>query len=1377
MMSAFERVSRAGGQSEMILVAGYSGIGKSAIVNEIHKPIAKQRGYFIAGKFDQLNRSIPYASMILAFQELVRQLLTESESQLVRWRAELGLALGSNGQIIVDVIPEVALIIGEQPPLRPLGPAETKNRWNRTFQSFIRVFATEDRPLVVFLDDLQWADAASLNLLSVVVGDPEIHHLLMIGAYRDNEVDATHPLMIMLSELGDARSRVRTITLKPLAPAHVNQLVADTLGAGEDRCRPLSALLTQKTHGNPFFLIQLLTGIHQRGYLRFDDARGDWRWDLGELLDLGITENVVELMVGKIRELDASTQRVLELAACIGNQFDLETLSRIHRKSMPVTAAELWGALEAGLVVPTSDDYKVTQFLDELSGLSVSYKFLHDRVQQASTALLAEPERKRIHLDLAELRLQATPEGELEEHIYDVVSHLNLGADLLLDQERRYLAAELNLRAARRARQSMAYEPALACLHAGIAFLGEGSWETRYDLSLSLYTDLVDVEYLTLHFDRAEAAANLVLGRARSVLETIRVYETRIQFYVSQNKMHEAIDTVLEVLRVLEIPVDQSLPADLRVESLAELGEMTDPRMLAAMRILMASMPAVYIANPGLLPAISFTMVRLTVEHGTSRTAPYAYALYALIQSGVLGNFAVGYQFGKLALALLEKVEAAEIESKVYALVYIFVSHWNEHVNGTLEGLLHGIRVGLNTGDVEYAGYNAVHYSTYSFFIGEELDAVDPRMKQYVDLSEQLRQEYGIYYIRIWRQLVLGLRGIGEDRRRLVGESFDEETMVARLGQMLPATFSMHMARCMLQYFLGDALLAAESARRAEEYLGAVAGFVSVVQHAFYQALALLGAYDRLLAEEREGALAKVDANMEKLARWASFAPANNQHKLDLCAAERARLLGEPMAAMELYDRAIAGARRHGYLHEEALAHELASKLYAKLGRDEIALHYLTLAYRGYMRWGATGKCQVLIEAHPLLAAEIAASRGKRNLSGSSTGSSSDTSTAALDVLTAVKASQALASEIVLGKLLQKLMKIVIENVGAQVGVLALVRDGALFIEGQGSAAPDDTTVLASIPVETSGRLPLSLIAYVERTRKSVVINDALLDPTFSSDPYIQQHRPRSVMCSPILHKGRLTGVFYFENNLSAGAFTDARLEMLGLLSAQATISIENSKLYEKLEEYSRDLEKKVEERTRELVEKNGQLSESLVQIREMQQQIVVQEKLASLGTLTAGIAHEYPEPPELREELLAALGRHDRRAGRGARARGGPPQQGRQGDDRRDRQGPQLQRPEDPRARRADREHHPGHAQPLGQRVGHLRAGEAERSGHGVRQPRLPRDARRGRRPRHLDQIRLRPWPRRGERRAAQHRPGDHQPQQQRLRRHHRQGQEPSRV
>jgi len=1218
LMAAFDRVGAvedAEGDTELLLVAGYSGIGKSAIVNEVHRPIVGRQGYFIAGKFDQFNRNIPYASMILAFQSLVSQLLTETGEELATWRQKLTDALGANGQVIVDVIPEVELIIGPQAAVGELGLAETKNRFNHTFGSFIRVFATAERPLVLFLDDLQWADAGSLNLISLILGDAGIKHLLMIGAYRDNEVDPSHPLMLMLRELGEAKSRVSTITLQPLEETHVGELIADSLQTSAERCADLTALVTDKTRGNPFFVIQLLTNIHQQGLLRFDRQSGEWAWDMAALQALDITDNVVDLMVGKVNGLAPETRAMLEFAACMGNRFDLAALARLAGATPQAAATDLWEAMEAGLVVPLNNEYKLTRISDDFDAAAIRFRFLHDRVQQASYAIIPEEQRGRIHLSLATQMRDALDADELDEHIFEIVSHLNLGADNVDGVQSRLDAARLNLRAARRARASTAYGPALACVQAAVGFLPEGTWESEYELTLDLYNELVDMHYLTLDFEGAESAAKVVTSKARNVIDTIRVYEIRIQYYVGQNRMLLAIDTVKEVLELLEVPLTDELPEDMQVAVLQGLPPMTDPRYLAAMRILMSSMPAVYIAAPEILPLVSFTMVRLTVRHGTSRMAAYAYSLYALIMAGVLGHHDVGFSFAQLALAELEKFKAVELESKVYALVYIFVHHWKRHLKDTLEPLLHGVQIGIDTGDVEYAGYNAVHYSTFYLFCGDELSSADARLETYIDLSRQLKQEYGYFYIRVWRQLVAGLRSAKVDHSFIAGDIFDEHTETEGVGAMLPVRCSLHSARTMLRYFYGDFEGAVESANQADELIAAVAGFVTPVLIKFYQALSLLGA---------GGDLAKVDENIEQLRIWAGAQPENNQHKLDLVLAERARVTGDHLAAMGMYQQAIAGARQHGFLHEEGLAYERAAQLYEEMNNEEIARHHRTLAFATYERWGAAGKCADMVEKYPALALGRTTRRAR---SGTlSTVSGTTTGGADLDLVSVVKASQALAGEIVHDRLVEKLMRIVIENVGAEVGYLILHRDEGLFVEARGQAATEEVQIDPA-PLADSKQLGTSIVHYVERTAKSVVLEDAVDDPRFSVDPYVQANKPKSVLCAPIINKGRVIGLFYFENNLTHGVFTADRLEILGLLSSQVSISIENAKLYEQLEEHSRTLETKVVERTQELQQTNVELRDSLDQIQTMQKQIIVQEKLASLGTLTAGIAHELRNP------------------------------------------------------------------------------------------------------------------------------------------------------
>ncbi|WP_437622181.1 AAA family ATPase [Sorangium sp. So ce1151] len=1182
LMAAFRNVSRPdagaapGGQSELVLLAGYSGVGKSAVVSEIHKPIARQGGYFAAGKFDQFTRNVPYAAVIAALREVVRRLLTESRDELADWRARIAAAVAPNGQVIAEVIPEIELIVGKQPPVPALGSMETRNRFNLTFRNFIGAIALKTRALVLFLDDLQWADTGSLNLLSVLLEDPDIRHLLLIGSYRDNEVDDAHPLTMTLSALRESEARVSTIALKPLGRGHVNGLVSDSLGSPPDDCLPLSDIIFAKTQGNPFFTIQYLESLCREGHLRFSSEAGAWRWSVADIESMDVADNVVDLMIRRIQGLSEPTQRVLKLAACIGNQFDLRLLSLLHRRDLRATDEDLWDALDAGLVVPVDSDYKIARFLDDGDGRSVAFKFLHDRVQQAAYRLLTEDEQQSIHLELGRLMLRETPPASLEERIYDIVMHLNMGAAMIVDRQERNEAARLNLRAAQKARRSTAYGPGVQCLRAAAGFLAEDSWETDHDLALAIYTDLVELEYLTINFDRAEACAQIVVDHARDVLEKIRVYETRIQFYISQNRMPEAIDMAMAVLTMLDVPLCQTPPANVSVARLAQLPPITDKRMDAAIRILTTVNPAVYLARPAQFPINAFTMVDICTRHGNSPLAALAYATYGVIQY-FFDNIDDAFDLGQLAIELTRQFGSVELECKIHSTVYVLIYHWKRHLRETLEPMLHAAQVGLETGDIEYAAYSSVHYSLHSFLVGEHLNTTYQRMTHSVELSQKLNNQYSLYYCKIWKQLVNSLRGVSVERLRLVGDSFDETTMIPCLGQSRNSMFSLHLAKGMLLYHFDEPGQAYGCLRAAEEYQDAVGGMAVVLEHNFYGSLSALAALDRLTDDERHAALAKVDANQRRLELWARFAPANGMHKHALVSAELARVKQAVVEAMGLYDQAIEGARKAGYLHEEALACELASSFYRKLGRNEIAQHYMTMAYRGYALWGADAKCQSLVAAFPHLMLE-----GTPEQSAAVTVTSSHDGTR-LDLLSVVKASQAVASEIVLEKLLDSLMTIVLENVGAQYGVLALARGDALLVEAEGTLETKRVSVLDGVPIGSFSRVPLSVVSYVQRTLKSVLLDDAAEEARFSEDPYIRENRTRSLLCSPIIRQGRLVGVFYLENNLSAGAFTSDRFELLSLLSTQVAISIENAKLYE-------GLEREVAARTDDLRISNEQL-------------------------------------------------------------------------------------------------------------------------------------------------------------------------------------------
>ncbi|WP_375491533.1 AAA family ATPase [uncultured Nostoc sp.] len=1218
LMTAFEKVNQ--GNKELILVAGYSGIGKSALVNEIHKPVIKNRGYFIAGKFEQFQRNIPYASLIQAFQELMQQLLTESEAQLATWKVKILEALVPNAQIIIDVIPELELIIGQQPEVPQLASAEAQNRFNLVFQKFINLFAQKEHPLVVFLDDLQWADLASLKLIQLLAIDTEIQYLLIIGAYRDNEVDTSHPLMLVLREIEKNSSPVQIIHCRNLKITDVCQLISDSLKSSLEDSKELAKLIFNKTAGNPFFINQLIKFIHQENLLLFNFVTGQWQWDIQRIQMLGITDNVVELMIGKIQKLQDSTQNILKIAACIGNRFNLNILSCVNEKSQNDTAFDIWEALQAGFVIPLSDSYKQPQLLNHVDVFVIDYKFLHDRVQQAAYSLIPDEHKKEIHLNIGRLLLNNLDESLLEEKIFDIVNQLNIGAELITSPEERYKLAKLNLVSGRKAKDSAAYESAVRFLKQGLSLLAIDSWQNYYELTLDLHVETVEAEYLNTNFEQAEALFASVINNSITIIDTVKVYEKKIQFYVAQNRMREALDLDLQVLEMLGVSLSQTPPAELTIEELVNLPEMTEAHKLAAMRILMTAMPPAYLADPALLPLIAFTMVDLCVQYGNSSFAAYAYGFYGLILCGPLKDIESGYRFGKLSLQILDQFNARQIKSKVYALFNIFVRHWKEHLQATIEPLQDGVQSGLDTGDIEYVGYNGLLVCWHPFWAGENLEIVEQRLEQYINLAHKIQQEHFTICLLILKQMVIELVQGQDNESCLEGDSFNESVM-QRMAGNITAIFYAYLAKSILSYFFKDYSQSVKNAQLAQQYEVAASGTVYLPQYKFYYSLALLAICLNTTSQtDIKTAMEKVEENQNQLKEWADHSPINNQHKYELVEAEKARFLGQVLVAMEHYDRAIKGAHNSEYIHEEALAYECAAEFYLSLGRNEFASLYMTKAHYAYRRWGASAKFKDLELKYPELITKVSTQSQVGFTSNTITTSTASEKSSGLDLITVIKASQALSEVILLENLLEKLMTIVIENAGAQTGILLLDKAGKLFIEAKATVDRDDLTVGQSIPLENSQQLPISVINYVARTKKDVVLSDASNEESFTIDPYIIGHKIKSLICTSIVNQGKLVGLLYLENNLTVGAFTSDRIQVLKMLSSQAAISLENAQFYAKLEE-------KIQERTRELNENNVRLKQTLRELKLTQTQLIQTEKMSSLGQMIAGIAHEINNP------------------------------------------------------------------------------------------------------------------------------------------------------
>ncbi len=1203
LLAAFDRVANPQSEirnpkSEMLLVTGYAGIGKSALVNEIHKPITEKRGYFISGKFDQFKRNIPYSALIQAFQGLMRQLLTESEGQIAQWKEQLLEVLGPNGQVIIDVIPDVELIIGQQPGVPELPPNQAQNRFNYVFQNFVRTCGAKEHPLVIFLDDLQWVDWASLNLLQLFMTDARTQFMLIVGAYRDNEVSDTHPLMLTLKEIQKAEATVNTITLTALALEHITQLLADTLYSQTQVCTSLAKLLRQKTEGNPLFLRQFLQALYEDELLEFDTDQGLWTWELEEVQQREMTDNVVELMTDKIQKLAEKTQQALQLAACIGNQFDLHILSIVHEQPSAETLHDLWNALQEELIVPLDDSYKyVASDLDRTVLRDGEFKFLHDRIQQAAYSLIGDEHKQEIHLKIGQLLFSNIPETDREEQIFDIVNHLNISKDLITDQSEKDELAQLNLTAGRRAKASAAYQTAFMYLQGGVELLEADSWQQQYDLTLALHTEAAETAYLSGDFEQMDKLASIVLEHAKDVLDTVKIYQVKIEAFMAHNKMLETVETGLQILKslgttypekpnklhiVLALLKVKFTLAGKQIEDLINLPEMTDPYKLAAMHIDIAA--AACMAVPELFPLRALDMVRQSIKYGMDYQVVCSYTDYGTILCGVLGDIETGYRFGNLALRLLERFDARELQARVFFIVNAMIRHWKEHARNTLRSLLEGYQSGLDTRELQYAAYCGGIYTIYSFFTGKELSTLEKEMVSYGEVMRQTNQLKTFHYIILYRQMVLNLMGGSESSTgsppcRLMGDVCNEEQMLPIFieEQDRYAIFYVYFFKMMLCCLFHKYSQAIEHAASAEQYLDGVLAMLPVPLFHFYDSLARLAIYPDAPRRDQKRLLKKVAANQKKIKKWAFHAPMNHLHKWHLVEAERARVSGKDVEAMEYYDKAIEGAKEHEYLTEEALANEVAARFYLERGRKQIARTYMQEARYCYLKWGAKAKVQHLDETYPQL---LTSTQERRDRTGtvSKTSTSMVTSTGVLDVSSLMKASQTISGEMVLADLLKKMMRIVIENAGAQKGFLLLEKEGLWCIEAACGEECEEMHVLQSLPIVSEGgyRLPESLVGYVARTHESVVLHDASREGNFIHDPYVIIQQPKSLLCFPLLNQGQLTGMLYLENTLTTGAFTSDHLEVLNVLSSQMAISIENAQLYT-------NLEHKVKERTNEL--------------------------------------------------------------------------------------------------------------------------------------------------------------------------------------------------
>lgn len=1205
LLAAFERASR--GAGELLLVMGSPGIGKSALIQELYPSITHKRGAFIAGKFDQMQRNIPYAALIQAFRSLIRQLLAGGTNEIAAWRERLISTCAPNLQVIIEVVPEVELIVGPQSEVPALEPAEAQHRFNRVFEQFITVFTRPEHPLVIFLDDIQWADGASLQLMEQLMSAIAGHYLLVIGAYRDNEVEAGHPLRLVLEVLTHTATPIRTLTLAPLGVPAIARLVAETLYCPPEQAERLAELVATKTNGNPFFVKEFLNSLHTDGLITFDYTYGEWQWDLERIRIESATTNVIDLLATRVQRLTSPTRTLLQLAACMGNEFDLMTLSLAANQPPETIAHDLTSAVDQELIVPLGENYQIIA-LDTFrleDGLTIEYRFTHDRIQQAVYDSIPPAERPALHWQIGQRLWQASTAAEREARLFVLVNQLGLGWNNIPDQATKDAVAELHLLAGRKARAAAAYEPACRYFHTGVALLDGSAWERNYDLARDLYTAATEAARLTGDFAEMERLAAIVIEHARTLLDLVSVYEVRIQAYGVQNRLIDAVQTALFILGRLGItfpaqpgPADrqQAIAAILAalernsIEDLLALPVMTDPNACAAMRILSGVAAAAYDGMPDMFIQFVAHQVMLSITYGNAPESAFAYATCGMVLCGTTGKIDAGYQFGQLALRLVEQPLARRFKGRTCQVVHGFISHWKEPVSSVLPLLRGDYHAEIEHGGVEFSAYALAVWSYGAFISGTNLERLEREMAVSRDAIAHLKQTTALHYHEIFRQTVMNLRGKTDEPWQLNGPIYDRGEMLPRhqAANDRPALFFSNLLPLMLCYMWQQYDRALEYAQFARVYLNGATAAIPLPLFYLFDSLVRLALARSAEHPSTAAILDPVPANQKQLQQWATHAPANHLHRWHLVEAERSRIRGDHGAAREHYDEAITLARENGYRNDEALACELAAQFYITKRLTRLAQFYLKDAYVAWQACGARAKVQELTAHYPYL---LAPEPGE--------------TAHVLDVTSVFRASHAIASEIVLDRLLTTIMHIVIENAGAQRGALIRGQPGQWVIEAQGGPSSTDITLRPARAV-TFAELPVNILNYVAHTQLHVVLDDAARDSQFANDDYIVTERPRSLLCAPLMRQGVVIGLLYLENNLTTGVFTPDRVEIVSLLAGQVAISIENAALYSQLEDLVATRTIELTSAYERLKALNDQLQTELQLARQIQQHLLL---------------------------------------------------------------------------------------------------------------------------------------------------------------------------
>ncbi len=1201
-------------QKGITMVTGRSGTGKTSLIYEIHKPITEKKGHFIRGKFEQFQKDRPYQAITQAFGNFVSLLLSENEIRLEKWRTKIINAIGSQGKLITDLIPNLELIIGKQKELPILGINEAQNRFNYIFQQFIGALATDEHPMVLFLDDLQWADNASLQLVSNIATNERLGHFYIIGAYRDNEVNNSHPLSLTLDELSSKGVHIHNIHLQNLEHDQTLHLVQDMFLRNDQSTVELTNIVYSKTAGNPFFVHEFLKSIYENGmiwYEHADSAQGSstksaWNWDISKLQETKFTDNVVEFMIEKLTKIDPDTQQVLKLGSCIGDSFDLKTISYANGDDNQNLLQDLWRAVIEQLLIVEENS---TQSDGNKGEVQLVYRFAHDRIRQAAYALIPYEEKAHLHQRIGELLLQNIDLSTQSEQVFDVVYQLNQGIPKA-DTAYRIKLITLNQLAGNKARNSTAYDTAFSFFEIGLGHVLESDWQEEKELLFECYLGAMECAYLLADYTQMEGYGNILLEKAHSKVDQLRVHQIFLYALIAQSKHLEVIQYGLGVLAKMGIKLPTK-PNDLHIiselvktkwqlrnhtASSFENIELVDSEELRLIIIIMASTSTgAYHNYPKLFPLVIFKSMQLAVKNQLTINSISFFGGYASILCGVTGDYSAGYEYGTLSLQLLQKPWDTKAITPVTNVIFsAFINHWKKHQNEALPYLREAYLISLETGDTQYAA-SALFLETYTEFqCGHSLrDVVESFERAFSQLQNLKQEGYKLYTAIVYQ----GVLNLTEDKPKpcvLAGDIFNTEKFLngeeyETLTKDRTAYFHILYNHLYLNYLLGNYEVALQAADEVKSYLDVVmsASYIPLVN--FYDSLIRLKVSERTKGLGKLKLLREVKKNQAKMKKWAANAPSNYLHKYHIVEAVLFSLQKRNDQSVAAFELSIAQCRENAFNNEVALTYELFADHYNRNADRANEVLNMQKAYRSYIKWGAKSKVTSLIDENPYLSdkPDSVSTYSRTHTFGSVSGSS------LLDLSTILKAASTISSEIQLSKAIPTLLNIVMENAGAQTGGFILNTDMQLMLYALEDTGDESHSLAEPIEISKTTKIPLAVVQYVSRTKESIVVESAMADERFAHDKYIKKHRVQSIICLPIIHQSNLLGIIYLENKLAKGTFNVQRVDLLSLLSGQIAITLHNAILYDSLEQ-------KVEERTAEIADQKEKLNDQNVQLTEI---------------------------------------------------------------------------------------------------------------------------------------------------------------------------------